>query len=146
MERTLIIIKPDAVERNLTGEIFSELDFIGKRIATINLKASMNKILEHYADSIKKHGEILRNKLFAFDEKKIILALYEGEDVIAKMKEKIGATDPIKSADGTIRKKFGDDSLDIAMKEVRMVRNLVHASGSKEEFEKEFKVWKEFFN
>ena len=145
-EKTLIIIKPDAIEKELVDSIFSELDNLGQRSLTIKIPVDMNKILSHYEDSIKKHGETLRKKLFYFENKEIILALLEGEDIIKKAKDKIGATDPKKSPLGTIRQKYGDDSLDVAMREGRLVRNLVHASGSKDEFEKEFNVWKQYFS
>lgn len=145
MERTIVFIKPDGVDRNLAEEIFSELDKFGERVKTVELKEIYPKIIEeHYKRSIEKHGEHLRRKLVFFRDKKIILALYEGEEVIKKIKDKVGSTDPSKADKETIRGKWKDDSFDLAMKEDRFIRNLVHASENQEDFEREFEVWRGF--
>lgn len=145
MEKTLIIIKPDAA--NIANKIFSELDKIGKRIKTVKIpKVKEPDILEHYEDAIRRHGNHLINKIKKFFiNKTIILALYESENIINKMREKIGDINPTKALPNTIRGKFCNDNLDIATKQGRFVRNAVHASASKQEFEQEFKVWKEYF-
>jgi nucleoside-diphosphate kinase len=145
-ERTLVFIKPDGVDRNLTSEIFAELDQLGNRIKTAELKEIYPHIIEkHYKRAIEKHGEHLKRKLVFFKDKKIILALYEGKDIIKKIKDKVGATDPSKAEKGTIRHKWNDgESFDLAMQEDRFIRNLVHASENKEDFEREFDVWRSF--
>lgn len=145
-ERTLVFIKPDGVDRGLAENIFSELDKLGKRIKTVELREIYPEAIEeHYKESIKKHGEHLKRKLAFFKDKMIILALYEGEDVIKKIKDKVGATDPSKAEKGTIREMWNDDeSFDKAMKEDRFIRNLVHASENQKEFEREFGVWKKY--
>lgn len=145
-ERTIVFIKPDGVDRGLAEDIFSELDKFGARIKTIEVREIYPKAIEaHYKDTIAKHGEHLRRKLVFFKDKTIILALYEGEGVIKKIKDKVGATDPSKAEEGTIRRRWHNgESSEKAMKEERFIQNLVHASADKSDFEKEFEVWRNY--
>lgn len=146
MEKTLILIKPDAV--NISEKIFLELDKLGKRLKTVQIaKVKEKDILKHYEEPIKRHGEHLIEKVKKFFvNQPIILSLYEGQDIIQKIRKKIGDINPAKAEKGTIRGDFCTDDLDLATRENRFAKNAVHASGSKEEFENEFLVWKDYFD
>lgn len=141
-QQTLIFIKPDAVDR--AEEIFSLLDQHGTRVQTVALDSTPREDMEaHYAPHREKF--FFDYVVGEFVGQPLVLALYEGEDVIEKMKTAIGPTDPAKAPDDTIRGKFSDDSLDTAVSEKRGVRNAIHRSDSPEEFAREWGVWKKYF-
>lgn len=121
MERTLIIIKPDAVQRGLTGEII-------KRFEQRGLKIIGMKLLQVSRDLAEKHYDVHRERPFfaglvayIISAPVAVMAL-EGSDAVAAARATIGATKPSEAAAGTIR---GDYGLEIG-------RNLVHGSDSVE--------------
>lgn len=163
-DRTLVIIKPDGVERKLEDKIKKYYTDAGLKIVKEKkMTASLALMKKHYPDSMafslgeksKKAGENLKTsaEILAFGRKivswlrnyllsgPVIAMIIEGPDAIKKVREITGYTDP-KSADkGTIRGDLGNDSILKANKEKRCVRNLIHASGTRAEAEKEIKLW-----
>lgn len=126
MERSLILIKPDAVQRALSGIILSRFERRGLKIVSMKMLQMDNALA-------KKHYGIHEGKPF-FDELvefiisgPIIAAVLEGERAIEITRQTMGETDPAKASPGTIR---GDFGLDIG-------HNLVHGSDSLENAEKE---------
>ena len=121
MERTLIIIKPDAVQRGLSGEII-------KRLEQRGLKLIGMKLLQVSQDLAEKHYDVHRQRPFfaglvAYITSAPVVALaLEGSDAVRAARMTIGATTPAEAAAGTIR---GDYGLEIG-------RNLVHGSDSPE--------------
>jgi len=157
-ERTLVMIKPDAIERGLVSDIFDELDRVaktkkGSRIKTVEIlgeQVTQELIEQHYAGLIVRVGDAIKKQLVPyFIGKKLIVAIYEGGEGIRKaIKEKVGPTDPAKAGEDTIRGKWGDDSLEDSFREKRAVRNLAHASDWEdcgEEFRREYYTWERFF-
>ncbi len=71
----------------------------------------------------------------------IVAMVFEGFDAVQKSRDLTGHTDPSQARKGTIRGDLGEDSLEVAEKEKRSVRNLIHASGTKEEAETEINLW-----
>jgi nucleoside-diphosphate kinase len=140
-ERTLIIIKPEHV--HLADEILNELDRYGERVKTVHLEAVPLEIIErHYA--IHK-GQVFYPWLITqFAGKPVVLAVYEGVDIIRKMSGAIGPTDPAKAPKDTIRGRYGDDSMERSMAEKRATRNVIHRSATPEEAEKEIAVWRRY--
>ncbi|MGD1120018.1 MAG: nucleoside-diphosphate kinase [Dehalococcoidales bacterium] len=126
MERSLVLVKPDAMERGLAGAIIGRLQ--GEGLNLIGLKMlHMDKALaeRHYA--VHK-GKSFYNDLMAYmTSKPIVAAAFEGEGVIKRIRDLMGATDPAKAAPGTIRKDYALDSL----------HNSIHGSDSPENGEKE---------
>jgi nucleoside-diphosphate kinase len=126
MERSLVLVKPDAMERNLAGAIINRLQSEG--INLIGLKMlHMDKALaeRHYA--VHK-GKPFFNDLVAYmTSAPIVAAAFEGKGVIQQIRTVMGATDPAKAAPGTIRQEFGLD----------LQRNSTHASDSPENGETE---------
>lgn len=121
MERTLIIIKPDAVQRGLTGEITKRFEQRGLRIVGMKLMSVSRELAE-------KHYDVHRERPFFNDlvtyiiSSPVVVMTLEGTDAVAAARATIGATKPAEAAAGTIR---GDLALEIG-------RNLVHGSDSVE--------------
>jgi nucleoside-diphosphate kinase len=130
VERTLILIKPDAVERRLAGEILSRIELRGLAVRAGKLLLVDRDLGErHYAEHREKpfFGELVD---FITSSPTWALVV-EGEGAILTMRKTIGATDPANAEPGTIR---GD--LAIAMPD-----NLVHGSDSPESAEREIALW-----
>jgi nucleoside-diphosphate kinase len=130
VERTLVLIKPDAVERGLAGEILGRFERRGLAIREARL-VQVDRALaeEHYAEHAEKpfFGELVA---FITSAPTLALAL-EGESAISVVRTTMGATNPTDSAPGTIR---GDLAL-------AMPDNLVHGSDSPESAERELELW-----
>lgn len=106
IERTLAIIKPDAVGRGLTGEILSRINKAGFQIAAIKSQRLTRAEAEGFYAVHRAKGFFGELTEFMSSGKVVVLAL-EGEGAIAKWRETMGATDPAKAAPGTIRREFG---------------------------------------
>ena len=121
MERSLVLIKPDALQRGLAGEIISRLERKGLKIVAMKMLQMDNSLAQrHYA--IHK-GKAFFNELVDFiTSSPIIASVFQGEDAISVIRQTMGETDPAKSLPGTIR---GDLGLDIS-------HNLIHGSDSVE--------------
>jgi len=140
MEKTLVLIKPDGVERNLIGEIIKRFEEAGLKVRNI-------KMVTPSRDFIRTHYAMHKNKPFFnvlvdyLTDKPVVAMILEGKNAVAKTREITGATDPSKAEKGTIRGDLGDDSREKADKEHRSIYNLIHASGTKDEAEAEVKLW-----
>jgi nucleoside-diphosphate kinase len=130
VERTLVLIKPDAVQRALAGEILARLERRGLTVAEAKL-ITVDRALaeEHYAEHSAKpfFGELVE---FITSAPTLALVV-EGEGAIAVVRTTMGATNPADAAPGTIR---GDLALS-------MPDNLVHGSDSAESAEREIALW-----
>ena len=130
VERSLILIKPDAVRRRLAGEILGRIEARGFEISEARLVTASRELgEEHYAEHREKpfFGELVE---FITSAPTLALAL-EGEGAIATVRRTMGATNPTDAAPGTIR---GDLAL-------AMPNNLVHGSDSPESAEREIGLW-----
>ena len=130
MERTLILVKPDGVQRCLAGEIISRLERRGLKIAGLKL-LQMDKALaeKHYA--VHKEKPFFNDLVKFITSGPIIAAVLEGENAIESTRQTMGATDPKKAAPGTIRADLG----------INMEHNLIHGSDSPENAEKEIGIF-----
>jgi nucleoside-diphosphate kinase len=126
VERTLLIIKPDAVKRNLIGEILRRVEAEGYRIDDLKmLRLSRGEAESFY---LVHKGKPFYEPLVDFmTEAACLPVVLEGEDVVQGLRGMIGATNPAEAAPGTIRKDFGENGR----------RNAVHASDSRETAQKE---------
>ena len=130
MERSLVLIKPDAVQRGLAGTIISRLERRGLKIIAM-------KMLQMDKSLAQRHYAVHKGKAF-FDElvdfitaSPIIAAVFEGEQAIEAVRQTMGETDPTKATPGTIR---GDFGMDIG-------HNLVHGSDSSENAKSEISLF-----
>ncbi|KAJ3313320.1 nucleoside diphosphate kinase [Gonapodya sp. JEL0774] len=129
-ERTFIAVKPDGVERGLTGEIIKRFEQRGYKLVAIQiLKAPESLLKQHYADLA---GKPFFPALMAYMQSGPVVAMvWEGKEVVKTGRVMLGATNPLASAPGTIR---GDFSIDIG-------HNIVHGSDSVESANKEIALW-----
>jgi nucleoside-diphosphate kinase len=145
-QSTFIMLKPDAVRRGLVEPILSIFKENGYQI--IRKKEMMvcrELILKHYEEVIQKVNQAYFQQaiLDTFEGQKVI-ALEIGKDadqVIEDVRALVGATDPVKADPSSIRGRFKDDSLEVAMKEKRTLRNLIHASDSIDNAKQEMHLW-----
>jgi nucleoside-diphosphate kinase len=126
MERTLVLVKPDAMQRGLAGEIVSRLERRGLRIAGLKLLQVDRALAEkHYGEHVgKPFYEGLVGYITACP---IVAAVFEGTDAVESVRSSMGKTNPRDAAPGTIR---GDFGLEIG-------RNLIHGSDSVTSAERE---------
>lgn len=140
MERTCIIVKPDGVRRNLIGEVINRLEKGGLTVRGIKMiNVEIESLRKHYSAHVDK--PFYRGLEAYMTEGPIIAMVFEGFDAIQKARDITGHTDPTKAEKGTIRGDLGEDSFEKADSEGRGLRNLVHASGTKEEAESEVNIW-----
>ncbi|WIM89490.1 nucleoside-diphosphate kinase [Candidatus Mycobacterium wuenschmannii] len=130
-ERTLLLIKPDGVERRLVGEILGRVERKGLTIAALELRTVSEKLAKsHYAEH---DGKPFFGSLVEFiTSSPLVAAIIEGPRAIAAIRQLAGGTDPVEKAlPGTIRGDFG----------LETQYNLVHGSDSPESAEREIALW-----
>ena len=121
MEKTLILVKPDGVQRCLAGEILSRLERRGLKIVALKMLRMDRALAEkHYA--VHKEKPFFNDLVNFITSGPIIAAVLEGEKAVESTRQTMGATDPKKAAPGTIRADLG----------INMEHNLVHGSDSPE--------------
>jgi len=168
-ERTLVIIKPDGVERRLTGEIIKRFEQIGLTLQAMKmLKPDEDLIEKHYTldpewmrlvgeksiKSAKEKGHqplsevaeevgqmVLANLKAYLTKGPVIATVWSGPHAVEIVRKIVGSTEPLSSDVGTIRGDFVLDSYQLSNKEGRAIRNLVHASSSVKEAESEIAHW-----
>ena len=130
MEKSLVLIKPDAMQRGLAGTIITRLEEQGLKLVAIKM-LHLDKALarRHYA--IHKDKPFFNSLVDYISSAPIVAAVFEGEGAIAVIRKTMGATDPAKAKAGTIRGDFGVD----------IEHNSVHGSDSAETAEKEIKLF-----
>jgi len=131
VDRTLVIVKPDGVERRLTGEIIARLERKGLSIAAAELRAIPREVAEtHYGEHADKpfFGELVD---FITRSPAMVMVIEGPQDTFKVVRNLMGATNPKEAAPGTIR---GDLALE-------MGENLIHGSDSPESAEREIALW-----
>lgn len=173
LEQTLVLLKPDAVARGLSGKILARFERAGLRLVAMRLEtATPERIDTHYADDpawLRSVGEktlvsfralgldsttefgsddptaigrLVKSRLSAYMTGGPLVALVlEGPQAIKTVRKLVGNTFPNDAAPGTIRGDFSSDTSELAMREHRSIRNLVHASGAPDEAAREIALW-----
>lgn len=133
-ERTLVLVKPDGVERQLTGAILARVEAKGYRIVELKQVDATRELLEqHYEEHVgKPFYEPLVEFMLSGPSVAVVL---EGDRVIEGFRSLAGTTDPTTAAPGTIRGDFGRDWGE------KVQKNLVHGSDSVESAEREIGIW-----
>ncbi len=130
MERTLIIVKPDAVQRGLIGEIIRRFETRGLKIVGMKLMQASRSLAEkHYAEHLGK--PFYEGLLNYITSSPVVVMALEGPNAVQAARETIGKTDPVAAAPGSIRGDLG----------ITKGRNLVHGSDGVESAERELKLW-----
>lgn len=129
MERSLVLIKPDAMQRGLAGTIISRLEKVGVKLVAIKM-LHMDKALAQRHYDIHKDKPFFDNLVNYITSGPIIAIVFEGDKAIEVLRKTMGATDPAKAEAGTIRGDFGlniehnsvhgSDSTETAVKEIRL--------------------------
>jgi nucleoside-diphosphate kinase len=168
-EKTLVVIKPDGIQRTLVGEIIGRLERVGLKLVGVKMVIpDSNLIKKHYSidrewvvkagkksiDSFIDKGEepktrdpkVAGEKILDVLEKymtsgPVFVMVWQGANSVGVVRKIVGQTEPMSSDVGTIRGDFVLDSYKFADVDGRAVRNLIHASGSVEEAEKEIYLW-----
>ena len=132
MQRTLVLVKPDGVQRGLVGAIIGRLERRGLKLISLKMMRITKEVAaRHYAEH---HGKSFYDGLIAFiTSGPVVAMIWEGREAVSVVRGLMGATDPLKASPGTIR---GDLALDLGM-------NLIHGSDSPERAETEIAL---FFN
>lgn len=168
-EKTLVLIKPDGIQRSLIGEIIKRYEQSGLKLVGLKFLVPDADIIEkHYLidpewriktgqktiDSYRKKGQtppsedplkitevILRNLKKYLSSGPVIAMVWQGMQAVGIVRKITGSTEPLTSDMGTIRGDLTIDSYVVSNADGRAVRNLIHASGSIDEAEKEIFIW-----
>ena len=167
-ERSLVLLKTDAVQRSLVGEIIKRFEQTGLKISAMKMvEATEAQLLDHYnkddawyqkkgegiVEELKEQGtkvdkepieygkDIIRTVVKYMQASPIVALVFEGNKATSVVTKIVGSTEPSTSDVGTIRGDYTVDSFGHATYENRAVRNLVHQSESPEEAEREIKIW-----
>jgi nucleoside-diphosphate kinase len=133
-ERTLVIVKPDAVRRGLVGEILRRIETKGYRLIALDLRvATSAELVEHYAEHVDKPFYPGLVEFMASGP--VVIAIAEGIRVVEGWRSLMGPTDPTAAAPGTVRGDLGRD-WGFGSRE-----NLVHGSDSVYSAEREIEIW-----
>jgi nucleoside-diphosphate kinase len=169
MEQSLVLVKPDGVERGHVGDIISRFERVGIKIVGMKMvipeRAQVDK---HYAlteewmkgvfdkakakfdakgekfefSDHKAYGKFIKDGLVDFLMSGPVVAMaLEGQEVVGLVRKMVGATEPMSSPPGTIRGDFSPDTYAMSNAQKRPLRNLIHASGTVEEAKSELAIW-----
>lgn len=144
MEKSLVLLKPDALDRGIVGEIIHRFERVGLKIVGMKMVvASEETAKKHYTEDLaERRGEAVRNLMIAMISSGPIVAIaLEGVEAVEVVRKMVGTTEPKSAAPGTIRGDFAHVSFKHADEHKMGVFNLIHASGSREEGEVEVGVW-----
>ena len=141
-EETLVLIKPDAIERGQTGEVIRRFERAGLRVRNARWVCPSLALVEmHYADLKVKNARAFDRNTRYLAGKHLLALVLGGVNAIAKVRMLIGSTEPAGAAPGTIRGDLSSDTIKLADSEDRGLWNLVHAADSSESARKEIALW-----
>lgn len=168
-ERTLVVIKPDGVQRSLIGEVIKRYERVGLKLVAVKMVVPTSEFVEkHYLidpewpmktgtktiESYRKKGKtppsedplqitkiVLDNLKKYLASGPVVAMVWQGVNAVGVVRKITGSTEPLTSDVGTIRGDYTIDSYELADLDGRAVRNMLHASGNSEEAEKEIALW-----
>ncbi|MEN9524008.1 MAG: hypothetical protein RL536_77 [Candidatus Parcubacteria bacterium] len=168
-ERTLVLIKPDGIQRGLIGEVIRRYEQTGLKLIGVKMLVPTSEMIEdHYTldpewkqktgeknlksyrekglkppheDPIKQSNMILEKLKKYLTSGPIVAMIWQGAHAVGIVRKITGSTEPLASDVGTIRGDYVLDSYKMADDDMRSIRNIVHASGSPKEAEDEIKYW-----
>jgi nucleoside-diphosphate kinase len=167
-ERTLVILKPDAVQRGLVGEIIRRIENTGLKLVALKFViASEDQLWQHYnkddawytkkgqrtleerqaaglpidQEAIEYGKDIVRALVKFMSCGPVVPMIWEGNQAVGIVKKIVGSTEPLTSDGGTIRGDYTLDSYELSSIDSRAVRNLVHCSDPVADAEREIPIW-----
>lgn len=146
MEQTLVVLKPDTIQRGIVGEIISRFERAGLKIIAMKMVAPdeehFHKHYEGISGLISRWGEdIYHVTLSAMTEAPVIAFVLEGVEAVSHVRKMVGTTDPKDSAPGTIRGDYTHVSRAYTNPQGATLPNILHASGDPHEAALEIKLW-----
>ncbi len=145
MQKSFVMLKPECIKNNLVDEVIRIIEENGFIIENkIEVNVNEETILKHYEEVIEKFGSEFKKKVIDhFKDEKVIKMIIckDGDNIIKEFRTLVGATEPIAAHPLSIRGKFSNDSYDLANKENRILRNIIHASDSEQSARKEIDIW-----
>lgn len=146
VEKTLVLFKPDAVQRGVVGEILTRFERVGlKIVGTKMIAPDRDHYYKHYEEigkMVTRRGEETFNiTLDLMLTGPVIAMVFEGVEAVALVRKLVGATEPKSALPGTIRGDFSHMSFGFADSAKKGIPNLIHASGDPEEAEQEIGHW-----
>lgn len=146
MERTLVILKPDTVQRGLVGEIITRFERAGLKIVAMKMiqpdEEHFRKHYEEISGMISRWGEPIFNVTVAgMTETPVVAFVLEGVSVVEHVRKMVGTTDPKDSLPGTIRGDYTHITREYTNPIGATLPNIVHASGNADEASKEIALW-----
>lgn len=146
MEQTLIILKPDALQRGITGEIITRFERVGLKIVAAKiLQPDEAHYYEHYetiGQMISRRGKQAFDVTLAFMQEGPVLAMVlEGIEAVSQVRKMVGTTEPKSAEPGTIRGDYSHMSFEYANGKGVSIPNLIHASGDPAEAKREIAHW-----
>jgi Nucleoside diphosphate kinase len=146
IQRSLVVFKPDAVQRGIVGELITRFERVGLKIVGAKMVLpDRDHYYTHYEEigkMISRRGEAAFNDVLSYiTQGPVIAMVFEGVEAVDVIRKIVGSTEP-KSADmGTIRGDYSHVSFGYTTRKRIGVANLIHASGNTEEAKKEIKHW-----
>lgn len=170
-ERTLVIIKPDGVQRTLIGEIIRRYEQVGLKLTALKMVIPTEEMaIKHYyevggdawleevgrkaraayekkglkspfATNMENGKAIMQSNAKYLSSGPVVAMIWQGNQAAALVRKITGGTEPLSCDMGTIRGDYTLDTYMMADLDTRSIRNLIHASGSTEEAEKEIPIW-----
>ncbi len=167
-ERTLVILKPDAVQRGLIGETIKRIEKTGLKLVALKLvNASEEQLWAHYnkddewyqkkgsntisereklglpveKEALEYGKDIIRALVKFMSCGPVVPMIWEGNKAVGIVKKLVGSTEPLSSDSGTIRGDYTIDSYELASLDDRAVRNLIHCSDPVSDAEREIPIW-----
>src|SRR3990172_5093919 len=146
IERTLIVLKPDAMQRGLAGEIITRFERVGLKIMAAKIVEPDGEFYHHHYEKIgnmisRRGKEAFEGTLEMMQRGPVFALVLEGVDAVEVVRKLAGTTEPKKALPGTIRGDYAHISLDWANGKSKGVPNLLHASGDLEEAKAEIAHW-----
>jgi nucleoside-diphosphate kinase len=142
-ERTLVVLKPDAVARGLAGRIIQRFEDASLKIIGMKMREmDADFARKHYFDLEERLGPVVYRATAEFMQRGPVVAfVLEGEDAVATVRKIVGSTYPNEAQPGSIRGDFAHQSKAVATTTGKPVANLVHASGNRDEAKYEVDLW-----
>lgn len=140
MEKTLILIKPDAIEKRITGIILDRMEALGLEIAGARVVSASEELLREHYDNLKGTPYVdgvvkfMRGDYNNLPDHRLYAFVLRGENAVAKVRAAIGNTNPEKAEPWTVRGMFGCIKNGV-------MQNAIHASGSAAEAQREIGLW-----
>jgi nucleoside-diphosphate kinase len=146
VQKSLVVFKPDTIQRGLVGEVLTRFERVGlKIVATKMIAPTKEHYYKHYEEigqMVTRRGEQAFNvTLEMMIQGPVIAMVFEGVEAIALIRKLVGPTEPKSALPGTIRGDFSHMSFGYADDAGKGIPNLIHASGDEEEAEKEIAHW-----